>query len=45
VIAGRGARLFHEGQASKHLQLADAKIIENGVVILTYKAANNHKAA
>ena len=45
VVAGSGARLFHDGRAIKHLQLADSKITENGVAILTYKAANNSKDA
>jgi dihydrofolate reductase len=40
VIAGSGMRLFHERQATKHLQLANSKITQNGVVILTYKPAN-----
>jgi dihydrofolate reductase len=39
VIAGSGMRLFHERQATKHLQLANSKIARNGVVILTYKPA------
>jgi len=41
VVAGIGARLFHDGRAIKHLQLADSKITKNGVAILTYKSANN----
>jgi len=45
VVAGSGARLFHDGRAIKHLQLADSKITENGVAILTYKSANNSKDA
>jgi len=45
VVAGSGARLFHDGRAIKHLQLADSKITENGVAILTYKPANNSKDA
>ena len=45
VVAGSGARLFRDGQAIKHLQLVDSKITENGVAILTYKAANNSKDA
>ncbi len=43
VVAGSGARLFHDGRAIKHLQLADSKITKNGVAILTYKSANNSK--
>jgi dihydrofolate reductase len=39
VVAGRGARLFHDGRASKQLQLADSKITSNGVAILTYQPA------
>lgn len=45
VVAGSGARLFHDGQAIKHLQLANSKITKNGVAILTYKAANKGKDA
>ena len=45
VVAGSGARLFHDGRAIKHLQLADSKITENGVAILTYKSMNNSKDA
>jgi len=41
VVAGSGARLFHDGRAIKQLQLADAKITNNGVAILTYQPANN----
>ena len=41
VVVGSGARLFHDGQAIKHLQLANSKITKNGVAILTYKAVNN----
>ncbi|NUM77035.1 dihydrofolate reductase family protein [candidate division KSB1 bacterium] len=37
VVAGSGARMFHDGRAVKHLQLADAKITKNGVAILTYQ--------
>lgn len=39
VVAGRGARLFHDGRAIKQLQLADSKITSNGVAILTYQPA------
>lgn len=39
VIAGRGARLFHDGHGIKQLQLADSKITSNGVAILTYQPA------
>jgi dihydrofolate reductase len=37
VVAGRGARLFHDGRAIKQLQLADSKTTSNGVAILTYQ--------
>jgi dihydrofolate reductase len=39
VVAGSGARLFHDGQATKHLQLVDSRITKSGVAILTYKPA------
>ena len=39
VVAGRGARLFHDGRAIKQLQLAYSKITSNGVAILTYQPA------
>jgi dihydrofolate reductase len=45
VVAGSGARLFHDGCAIKQLLLADSKITSNGVAILTYQPANNAKAA
>jgi len=45
VVAGSGARLFHDGRAIKHLHLADSKITNNGVAILTYQPANNSKDA
>ena len=45
VVAGSGERLFHDGRAIKHLQLADSKITNNGVAILTYQPANNSKDA
>ena len=45
VVAGSGARLFHDGRAIKHLRLANSKITENGVAILTYKTAGNRKDA
>jgi hypothetical protein len=45
VIAGRGARLFHDGQAVKQLQLVASKITSNGVVILTYKPSSTSNAA
>ncbi len=45
VVAGSGARLFHDGRAIKHLHLVDSKITENGVAILTYKLANNSEDA
>lgn len=45
VVAGSGARLFQDGRAIKHLQLANTKITSNGVAILTYQPANNGKAA
>ena len=45
VVAGRGARLFHDGQPIKHLQLAASKITSNGVAILTYQPLNASNAA
>ncbi len=45
VVAGTGARLFHDGRAIKQLQLADSTITSNGVVIVTYQPANKGKAA
>lgn len=45
VVAGSGARLFHDGQAVKHLQLADSKITSNGVAILTYQPSSRSNAA
>jgi dihydrofolate reductase len=45
VVAGSGARLFHDGRAIKQLQLTDSKITSNGVAILTYQPANNAKDA
>lgn len=45
VVAGRGARLFHEGRSIKHLQLAGSKITKNGVAILTYLPAQEGKSA
>jgi dihydrofolate reductase len=45
VVAGSGVRLFHDGRAVKHLRLANSKITENGVAILTYKTAGDRKDA
>jgi hypothetical protein len=45
VVAGSGARLFQDGRAIKQLQLADSKITNSGVAILTYRPANNAKGA
>ena len=45
VVAGSGARLFHDGRPIKHLRLANSKITENGVAILTYKTAGNRNGA
>ncbi len=42
---GSGARLFHEGGPTKHLQLADSKIAKNGVAILIYLPAQAGKPA
>lgn len=36
VVAGSGARLFHEGPPMKDLRLAGSKITSNGVAILSY---------
>jgi dihydrofolate reductase len=43
VVAGSGSRLFQDGRPIKQLQLADSKITNNGVAILTYRPANNGK--
>lgn|SRR5690606_31341387 len=45
VVAGSGARLFQDGQETKHLQLSDSAITANGVAILTYKLKNNTRDA
>lgn len=45
VVAGSGARLFQDGRAIKHVQLADSKPISNGVAILIYRPASNAKDA
>ena len=45
VVAGRGARLFHEGQAARHLRLSTSKTTSNGVVILTYRSSSRSTAA
>lgn len=45
VVAGRGARLFRDGQSVKPLQLAASKITSNGVAILTYQPLNTSNAA
>jgi dihydrofolate reductase len=37
VVAGTGARLFKEGGAPKRLRLAESKITESGVAVLTYR--------
>lgn len=37
VVAGTGARLFKEGNPPKRLRLADLKVTDNGVAILTYE--------
>ncbi len=37
VVAGTGARLFHDGRASKQLKLARSRITTNGVAILSYQ--------
>lgn len=39
VVAGTGARLFHDGRSIKHMELRRSKVAENGVVILTYGPA------
>jgi dihydrofolate reductase len=44
VVAGCGARLFHDGQPVKHLQLAASKTTSNGVAILTYQPLNTSNA-
>jgi dihydrofolate reductase len=37
VLAGTGARLFKNGRAPKHLDLAESMVTSNGVAILTYR--------
>lgn len=37
VLAGKGKRLFQEGDELKRLKLIDAKISQTGVAILTYE--------
>lgn len=37
VLAGTGARLFHEGRGVRQMELIRSKITANGVVILTYR--------
>ena len=39
VLAGKGARLFHDQPAPKLLRLADSMIASNGVAVLTYARA------
>lgn len=39
VVLGKGKRLFGETSAKKRLQLADSKIVGDGVAILIYKGA------
>ncbi len=41
VIAGTGARLFQEGRPSKELQLANTLVTSGGVLVATYKVAND----
>lgn len=45
VVAGRGARLFHDGGPIKYLQLSDSKTTSNGVAILSYQPAQRGKDA
>ena len=40
VVAGSGARLFHEGRPPEALHLIGTKPTANGVVILTYRPGN-----
>ncbi len=39
VVLGKGRRLFGETSAKKRLQLADSKIVGDGISILTYRPA------
>jgi dihydrofolate reductase len=39
VVLGKGKRLFGETSAKKQLQLADSKIVGDGIAILVYKLA------
>ena len=43
VVAGTGARLFHEGYPSQNWRLANVKQTNSGVVILTYQGGNHAK--
>lgn len=45
IVAGCGARLFHDGQPTKLLELTASKVTENGVAILNYTSANGSKDA
>lgn len=45
VVAGSGARLFRDGRSIKQLQLADSKIVTNGVANLTYRPAKKAEDA
>ena len=37
VVAGSGARLFHDGQATKHLQLVESRVARSGRVPLSWR--------
>jgi hypothetical protein len=39
VVLGSGKRLFGESGHKKTLQLADSKVVGDGVAILTYRPA------
>lgn len=45
VVAGRGARLFHDAGPIKYLQLSDSKRASNGVAILSYQPMQRGKDA
>lgn len=45
VVAGGGARLFKEAGPSRHMRLADSKITDSGVAILTYQPTSDSDTA
>lgn len=41
---GTGSDLLHRAGSSGHFELADATALDNGVVVLTYRASTPHRA-